>query len=636
MVGRLRPAWLAAIVVVGFVSPARPNDPMELVGRWPYGPAIAVAVSDGFACFVSGSSLVVSEISDPHSPEVLGRVTLPDVANLVDVDAGLAYVVTDSKSLVVIDIGLPSDPTIRGSLDLPENPRRIAVADGLAYIALGQTGLYLVDVSVPSSPRVVEIIDVDAYDVVLSGRHAYIGSEDLLRVFDVSVPTSAVEIGSTPGFFVWGNLAVSGDLVLAAELRRLNVYDVSDPTNPYLVGQSDKFAGFPRGIAVVGNFVVVLGTDPPGVFVLDVADPSAPVLTSTIDMWTNGVAAFGNFVAIAAIDDGLLIMRTDVDGQLSEVGVVQTPGSEFSVAASDGLAMVAAADGLRILDLSTPEQPAEVGFFESPRGSWDVDVVENLAFIVGDSASLRVIDVSDPASPTEIGGYVADAPASRDVEVSGGFAYIVANYQGIVVDVRNLSTPVFAGLLFEARHAVHDVEVSGDYAFVVGIEYESIHVFDVTTPADPVLVSEIHTSGEPVDIEIEGSLAYVALPALGSFVTPQGLQVFDVEDPTSPVEVAFLGIYEEMWWSADLAVAGDCAVIGTGPMLYAIDVSVPANPILVGKHEIPGSVSNLATYDDLLHVSEYGAGYENYDISGCAGLARAPRQTQGRRIPESP
>ena len=106
-------------------------------------------------------------------------------------------------------------------------------------------------------------------------------------------------------------------------------------------------------------------------------------------------------------------------------------------------------------------------------------------------------------------------------------------------------------------------------------------------------------------------------------LAPRGKSNKSTNVNVAPIEVAFLGIYEEMWWSADLAVAGDCAVIGTGPMLYAIDVSVPANPILVGKHGIPGSVSNLATYDDLLHVSEYGRDTKTT-------ISRVARASQGR------
>ena len=221
MVRSIRLSWFVALVMGVSAAPLFAGGCLELVGRWPYGPAIAVAVSDENAYIVSGSSLLVADVVDPSSPVVTGRVTLPDVAYLVDVAEGFAYVVTESNEIQIIDIRLPSDPVIVGSLQLPDQARRVAVADGYLYVALGDVGLFLFDVSTPSMPTFVETIDGEAFDVVVSGRYAYVGSAYSLRSLDVAVPTSAVESGSAPGSFAWGSIAVSGSRVrLFAERPR--------------------------------------------------------------------------------------------------------------------------------------------------------------------------------------------------------------------------------------------------------------------------------------------------------------------------------------------------------------------------------------------------------------------------------
>jgi len=116
----------------------------------------------------------------------------------------------------------------------------------------------------------------------------------------------------------------------------------------------------------------------------------------------------------------------------------------------------------------------------------------------------------------------------------------------------------------------------------------------------------------------------------------QGLQILDVSDPALPVEVAALGVYEDFWFSAGLAVDGNSAFIGASGSLYAFDVTVPTSPVLVRRHEAVDFVRDMAVFDHQLVAAESSGGLEFLDISGCSGLARAPRQIGGRRVPGSP
>ena len=56
---------LVALLGIGagvLATPVLAQDCPELVGRWPYGPSQAVAVSDGYAYFGSGSVLMVADV----------------------------------------------------------------------------------------------------------------------------------------------------------------------------------------------------------------------------------------------------------------------------------------------------------------------------------------------------------------------------------------------------------------------------------------------------------------------------------------------------------------------------------------------------------------------------------------------
>ena len=92
----------------------------ELVGRWPYGPAIwAVAASGTHVYFESGSGMRVADISDPTSPQVVGEVALPDLVREIALSGSYAYVADFEAGLRVIDVSTPSAPVEVGFFDMP-------------------------------------------------------------------------------------------------------------------------------------------------------------------------------------------------------------------------------------------------------------------------------------------------------------------------------------------------------------------------------------------------------------------------------------------------------------------------------------------------------------------------------------
>lgn len=107
----------------------------ELVGRWPYGPVYAVAVSGDYAYFGSGTVLQVVDVSSPAAPQAVGEVVLPGVVQSVAVSEGYAYVADEYASLRVIDVSTPSSPVEVGFYDTPGYAYGVAVSGGYAYVA---------------------------------------------------------------------------------------------------------------------------------------------------------------------------------------------------------------------------------------------------------------------------------------------------------------------------------------------------------------------------------------------------------------------------------------------------------------------------------------------------------------------
>jgi hypothetical protein len=67
-----------------------------------------------------------------------------------------------------------------------------------------------------------------------------------------------------------------------------------------------------------------------------------------------------------------------------------------------------------------------------------------------------------------------------------------------------------------------------------------------------------------------------------------------------------------------------------------IDVSTPEAPVEASRVETPEFTIGATVSGRYAYVAETSAGWEIYDISGCAGYqasSRAPRRAVGRRMP---
>lgn len=314
-----------------------------------------------------------------------------------------------------------------GELQTAGLGQSIAVADGLAYVA-GQVftpdfsilgTLRVIDLSDPAAPLQIgalDLVDFPAVDVEVVGGLAYVTRDGLLgglRVVDVSDPGAPAEIGRLDfdfGYFsirgqargleVVGGLAyllyeVSVDLPCDCR-RNLRVIDVSDPTAPVEVGSFETVA-VAQDLSVVASRAYVVSVPgfrdpgpggsvvPPGLQVIDVSDPAAPV-------------EIGFLPNLAGYDQVAV-----VDGLAYVAGrglIITSTGVRFSTTGA-----------LRVIDVSNPAAPFEIGAVSAPLAS-DLEVVSGFAYLAL-SNGVQVIDVSDPVAPVRLGAIGADAIDGR-------------------------------------------------------------------------------------------------------------------------------------------------------------------------------------------------------------------------------
>jgi hypothetical protein len=223
----------------------------------------------------------------------------------------------------------------------------------------------------------------------------------------------------------------------------------------------------------------------------------------------------------------------------------------------------------------------------TPNQALDVEVVGGYAYVVGDSL-LRIISISDLQPPVQVGCVEA---AGSQLAVQGGYAYVAAGRDGLrVVSVTDAANPVEVGL-FDTPCYATGVVVSGDYAYVADLD-SGLRVISIADPTNPVEVAHIDTFGITYSVAVSGDHVYVGA---------QGLKTVLISDPTHPVTVGGCNLFA---FVTCVAVSGNYAYVVDWDNLDVIRVADPTHPVLVWQQS--GDYGGVAVAGGRLHLGAKG------------------------------
>jgi hypothetical protein len=159
------------------------------------------------------------------------------------------YVTDNQDYLRVFDISNPTTPLEVGTLHFPHVTNNftsgMAVKNGYVFVAQYVTGLQVIDVTDPTHPIQVATYNqnVKLTYLDLEGNYVYatdVYLEQRVDVFDVSDPLNPVIVGTKvfhdPYIHPWQDWAF-GDILLVADHRDpyLAILDISDPSEPSII-----------------------------------------------------------------------------------------------------------------------------------------------------------------------------------------------------------------------------------------------------------------------------------------------------------------------------------------------------------------------------------------------------------------
>ncbi len=218
--------------------------------------------------------LMILDVTNKNSPNVIGEKDTEGQSLDIDVDGDYAYVADNTGGLYIFNISNPSSPTQSGRYNLINSAEGVAVQGNYAYVADGLNGFYVINVSDKTTPTLAGSCSTtnEALKVAVKGNYAYVAD------------------------------ASSG----------LQVINIGNPSNPTIIGNYNT-GDRAQDVTISGQFAYVAdGTD--GVRIIDISNPYSPIekgyfLTPSEGI---GIMSIGDTIYEADKDGGLMIIRNEV------------------------------------------------------------------------------------------------------------------------------------------------------------------------------------------------------------------------------------------------------------------------------------------------------------------------------------
>ncbi len=506
---------------------------------------------------------------------------------------------------VALAAAVPGDALARGCLDYqdflrwegtvygggycgdPHGWHDLQIKGDLGFGASYCTGLEVIDFSSPDSPQIVAELDsgIDPRRVALCGSLALLAGINyeevgLFQIVDVANPLAP----GLRGELLFGGqcTSVSGQgnfaFVGVSGTGTLFVVDITDPDAPFVV-TSLPVAGASDQVCAGNHIFLAAGYG--GLQIIDISTPTAPFLAGGADTpgYAHNLALEGTLVHVADCDGGLQIIDVSNVSAPFVVGSLPTYYA-FDVCTGDGLLFLADhAVGLKVIDAADPAAPQLLGEIP-PLGHYAGTVgylpghvaVGHFSSHWMRPAGIHVFDVTYPTTPSHFGvGSTPQIPTC--LTVAGDFAYAGAGPYLYTLDVSNPAAPVLVDQQ-EPGGGIGALEVAGDLLVVKNWSW--LRFFDLTDPAAPLMGEFIMLPTSAWDLAVAGTLAYVAC-------REEGLQIVDFSDPGAPFIAGSVATPE---YALGVAVGGGYAYVG-GDGLFVYDLTDPIAPVYVGEVEAP-------------------------------------------------
>jgi hypothetical protein len=463
------------------------------------------------------SGFHIYDVTDPENPLELGNYyTMNSGFSNIEV-IGNYTILPRWNMLMVFDISNPAYITPIDSVMVGATVTKLIVDRNYAFISWDhwypdrpeEYGIVVFNVS-----DIPNIWDIDAFstqypfDFYAANEHLYVMDQGI-RIFwiyhnycfEVGIADFMGNLISGNGNKIYISNYVDHNDSLLANLAALNGVD---PESLYV----EAIYNSPSGVIsteVQGDYAYSVCW-PGGLAIVNISNPSAPVLASQYTVQTN---------------------------------------SFTNCSMSLPYAFLWRSNGGQIIDVSDPSNPVLI-VQDSILSGDDGVVIGDYAYIAG-GWRLKIVNISDPANPVLASEYT-ELENTRDIYIRGGYAYVNdGSYPNHSLKIIDISDPLSPSLTAQIDSAAGDIFVDGDYVYFTSY-HPSLLIFNVADPSNPQYCG---CYGWDICEEIVVAGDYAFLTADG------GIAVLDITDRQQPryIDGYYLPDIKELQISGDIIYA---------------------------------------------------------------------------------
>lgn len=278
--------------------------------------------------------------------------------------------------------------------------------------------------------------------------------------------------------------------------------------------------------------------------------------------------------------------------------------------------------GLSLFDISDPYNPVLVGqgdnaFQREGHSTGFIETSQGWLAVVPASNGINLWDLNDPTDPVvakniSLPGVI---PSDYDfgawwVAVQAPYIFVAGAFNGLyVVDVSDLNRPkVLNQVRMEGGFRCGSVYVVGNLLYQFSSEGAYTRVFDVSDPANPLLIKEIEQAGSAYAAHFNGGHLYLARES-------GGVEIMDVRDLNAPKTLSYLPL---SGGGAYAVVQDDHVFVGNSSAAYKVSARDKTKPAAVGSftiqsnlevdHDFVSSIANLMVVSDDHNLTQYNIG----------------------------
>jgi hypothetical protein len=243
-------------------------------------------------------------------------------------------------------------------------------------------------------------------DAEISGNRVFIanGLGAGLEVYDISDPTNPTRTFNA-GPNAWRTRSYNDSLLfLFCRPEGLRLYDISG-ASPILLGGYDPSGSMEalEGGALVGD-TIYCAVHQNGIYLISIVNPSSPQRVGIFPLDSSAawnVEAKDSFLFVANGRFGLTVLG--LTGKIHNIANLPLPGLANDIVIKDNIAVISLGiSGLATIDISNPHNPILCDTIATDGCVWGIGITNNLV-IAGSWRVMELFDISNPYNILRIG-----------------------------------------------------------------------------------------------------------------------------------------------------------------------------------------------------------------------------------------